>query len=521
MLFPLYGYSEPDWNARNFPNPTSKDGSCGFEKGLSKWICDPDNVLSKEEFKEVEEAIKTINLMSDSHCQDKPIQLAVAIVKKMTYSGSKEEAAERYARGLHDVWGVGDKVCQNGVLYFISVKDRYQYISRGDGLRTVLSDRKIKKILDTAKPSFKDGLYGRGAVIVLSNLAKALGDRPLYEDTLWKFYLFAIVISLLLDFCTKIGHFRSGPNRLLRTRQTVRPFRLLWLCLLSFLLPWIFSEGEFFVALFIYGIQLVIAYVFWNSRKEGEFKRRLAELDAQRRNKKFGSDNCSICLQDITNPNDKNILLCGHNFHHDCIEQWYITSAKDRCPICRKRNDPSEDFGPLIDEKFDVSSSGSNTLRRRNTPTEPESKDTDEFKASPTLPTPPVAPTAPTHAPNYTEYNDNDRFSAEKPTAPQNEQEPLLGPEGPINQQRDAMYYAELGFRLRRLHYFYPSYITRDEADRWARPSYAGRGFTQDSRYLEQLRKRAAERAARPRTRGSYGSSFGGGSSGGGSGGGW
>jgi len=514
---------EPDWNARNFPNPTSRDGSCGFEKGLSKWICDPDNVLSDDEFNEVEEAIKTLNLMSDSHCQDKPIQVAVALVEKMTFSGSKKEAAEVFARGLHDVWGVGDKECQNGVLYFISVNDRYQYISRGEGLRSVLSNRIIDSILDTAKPSFRSGSYGKGAVIVLSNLAKALGDRPLYEDYLWKFYLFAIVLCLLLDFCTKIGQYRSGPNRLLRTRQTIRPFRLLWLFLISLLLPWVISEGEIFAALFIYGIQLVFVFVYWKVRQESDFKRKLAELEAQRRNKKFGSDNCPICLQDITNPNDKNILLCGHNFHHDCIEQWYITSAKDRCPICRKRNDPNEDFGTLLDEKLDIPSSTSSTLRHRNISPDTERKDPDEQKEFPTstdFTSAPVAPTAPNVAPNYAENKDNDRFSAEKPTAPQQEQEPLLGPEGP-NPPRDALYYAELGFRLRRLRYYYPSYITREEVDRWARPSYSGSGFTQDSSYLERLRKRAAESATRSRSRGNYGSSFGGGSSGGGSGSGW
>jgi len=526
MLFPIRGYLEPDWNARNFPNPTSRDGSCGFEKGLSKWVCDPNNLLSHDEFNEIEEAIKTINLMSDSHCKDKPIQIAVAILEKMTYSGSKEEAAEAFARGLHDIWGVGDKNCQNGILYFISVEDRYQYISRGDGLQTVLSDRIIKSILDTAKPSFRSGLYGKGAVIVLSNLAKALGDRPLYEDILWKFYLFAIVLCLLLDFCTKIGQYRSGPNWLLKTRQTVRPFRLLWLFLISFLLPWVMSEGEIFAALFIYGIQLIFAFVFWKVQHEGDFKRKLAELEAQRKNKKFGSDNCPICLEDITDPNDKNILLCGHNFHHDCIEQWYITSAKDRCPICRKRNDPNEDFGTLLDEKFDVPT---NTLRHRTLTPNSERKNTDEKKEFPTSPTHlpsapvapnPVAPTAPTHAPNYPENKDNDRFSAEKPAASQQEQESFLGSERPMNQQRDAMHYAELAFRLRRLHYYYPSYITREEVDRWARPSYAGRGFTQDSSYLERLRKRAAESSARS-TKGNYGTSFGGGSSGGGAGSGW
>jgi len=524
MLFALNGYVQPDWSVHDFPNPTSGDGSCGFEKGLKKWVCDPDRVLTSDEFNEVEEALKIINLMSDSHCGDKPIQVAVAIVRELPHSGNIKKAGENFARGLHDVWGVGDAQCQNGVLYFVSVKDHYHYISRGDGLRTVLSDKRIPRILDTAKPSFKSGAYGKGAVIVLSNLAKALGDRPLvesWEDTMWKVYLFATVVSLFLDFCTKIGHFRSGPNRCFRARQTIRPFRLIWLFLVSLLLPWIFYDGEKILPLIIYGIQLVFAYGYWKGGQENEFKRKLSELDAQRRNKKFGSDDCPICLQDISDPNDKNVLLCGHNFHHTCIEQWYLTSGKDRCPICRKRNDPNEDFGTILEEKSDEPS---NTLRRRNRTPDSDTKDGDEEKKAfpPSLTTPaPSTPPAPTQAPNWPENKDEDRFNVEKPAISQQEQEPLLGPEGPLNQQRNDRYYAELAFRLRRLHYYYPSYITRDEADRWARPSYSGRGFTQDSSYLERLRKKTAERTARSSSRGSYGSSFGGGRSGGGGGGGW
>jgi len=155
MLFALNGYVQPDWSVYKFPNPTSGDGSCGFEKGLSKWVCDPDRVLSSDEFNKVEEALKTINLMSDSHCGDKPIQVAVAIVREFSHSESIDIAGENFARGLHDVWGVGDAKCQNGVLYFVSQKDRFHYMSRGDGLKTVLSEKRIRRILNTATKSFK------------------------------------------------------------------------------------------------------------------------------------------------------------------------------------------------------------------------------------------------------------------------------------------------------------------------------------------------------------------------------
>ena len=42
---------------------------------------------------------------------------------------------------------------------------------------------------------------------------------------------------------------------------------------------------------------------------------------------------CSICLCDITLETGRSILPCQHEFHRNCISQWYLTSAS--CPCCR------------------------------------------------------------------------------------------------------------------------------------------------------------------------------------------
>ncbi len=41
--------------------------------------------------------------------------------------------AERFARQLHDAWGVGSAACDNGVLLLLATKDRQVYISVGKG----------------------------------------------------------------------------------------------------------------------------------------------------------------------------------------------------------------------------------------------------------------------------------------------------------------------------------------------------------------------------------------------------
>ncbi len=42
---------------------------------------------------------------------------------------------------------------------------------------------------------------------------------------------------------------------------------------------------------------------------------------------------CPICLQEI---NSKKIfLMCGHNFHCKCLNEWLENKNKDNCPLCR------------------------------------------------------------------------------------------------------------------------------------------------------------------------------------------
>ena len=36
----------------------------------------------------------------------------------------KAAAAQAFARALHDSWGVGDPMCQNGVLLFVAIGNR-------------------------------------------------------------------------------------------------------------------------------------------------------------------------------------------------------------------------------------------------------------------------------------------------------------------------------------------------------------------------------------------------------------
>jgi uncharacterized protein len=70
-----------------------------------------------------------------------------------------------YATDLFNNWCIGEKNKDNGLLIFISKKDRKAVISNGNFTQYVLTDSTSYRILDkTMIPYFKKGNYGLGII---------------------------------------------------------------------------------------------------------------------------------------------------------------------------------------------------------------------------------------------------------------------------------------------------------------------------------------------------------------------
>ncbi|KAI4385107.1 hypothetical protein MLD38_003167 [Melastoma candidum] len=52
--------------------------------------------------------------------------------------------------------------------------------------------------------------------------------------------------------------------------------------------------------------------------------------------KRVIGDSCPICLMEFVDGDSCRFLRgCFHGYHRKCIEEWFLTSGRASCPICR------------------------------------------------------------------------------------------------------------------------------------------------------------------------------------------
>lgn len=93
------------------------------------------------------------------------MQVAVLIIDRMA-PGSSDTDAMNFAKSIHELWGVGDRTCNNGVVFLMALGDRKwyvivisslesvilklsRYISTGVGVNQILTEYAISHIKDS------------------------------------------------------------------------------------------------------------------------------------------------------------------------------------------------------------------------------------------------------------------------------------------------------------------------------------------------------------------------------------
>ena len=53
-------------------------------------------------------------------------------------------------------------------------------------------------------------------------------------------------------------------------------------------------------------------------------------------NNKNITGTCTMCLENFNTDSSVTELICGHNYHYECLINW-IKNDKNHCPMCRRK----------------------------------------------------------------------------------------------------------------------------------------------------------------------------------------
>ena len=122
-------------------------------------------------------------------------------------SPDMEMRMEKFARGLHDKWGIGSSLspsCNNagtGLLIFLSIYDRKVFFSRGAALESTITDDRIDDIISLMRPFFRLVRYGDGIYHGIEKIIEYLEDGPPSTgDILGGYVEFLILTGFVLFF---------------------------------------------------------------------------------------------------------------------------------------------------------------------------------------------------------------------------------------------------------------------------------------------------------------------------------
>ena len=159
VAVPLFVASLGAQQLSSIPNPRTRDGT---------WVSDMPGVLRAETVARLNATIGDLERTTTA-------EMAVVVVNSLE-GLSVEEAAVK----LFQLWGIGKKGQDNGLLLLWSSGDRRVRVEVGYGLEGTLPDGKVGAILDTyVMPKFKGGDFDQGLIDGVDALARAVRAEPL------------------------------------------------------------------------------------------------------------------------------------------------------------------------------------------------------------------------------------------------------------------------------------------------------------------------------------------------------
>eukprot|EP00178_Gracilaria_changii_P007260 TRINITY_DN2321_c0_g1_i1.p1 TRINITY_DN2321_c0_g1~~TRINITY_DN2321_c0_g1_i1.p1 ORF type:complete len:440 (+),score=58.75 TRINITY_DN2321_c0_g1_i1:185-1504(+) len=314
------------YSANELPSPQKDPQTCGRSNPSA--VCDPDGYLSSSSADTVDGIINFIEegshgFLKNLECDSGAVgaQVAVAVVSNLPFGfESKEDRAFQLARDLHDRWGVGDAVCQNGVVLVLAIHDRAVGLSAGAGVKRVLKDNMVPKIIGVMKESLREKQYGTAlekGVTAIGNIVSG-GKPPSDNSGIGSLFVFGAFLSCCgLGACFE----RRKRRRYARCRQTLQKLDKQRSA----------ANDNNYVA-----TSCPICLEDFSDTSQDE-KLAPGETDKET-NVQTTTAGHSNSVQAPSNEDIQRTLPCGHKFHEKCILEWISgeREANSLCPICRQ-----------------------------------------------------------------------------------------------------------------------------------------------------------------------------------------
>jgi len=97
-------------------------------------------------------------------------------VAVVTVANLQDRPIEQYSLCLANLWGLGRKGIDDGVLMTIAPSERKVRIEVGYGLEKTITDTEAGEIIEKSMiPAFREGLIGRGISAGIEGIAKEIG----------------------------------------------------------------------------------------------------------------------------------------------------------------------------------------------------------------------------------------------------------------------------------------------------------------------------------------------------------
>jgi len=210
-----YNMSDP-WRKEDFPNPLKEPVKCGRRTNKQTFICDPDNILSKQEADSLDEQIgKTLSnttCVCGQVCEesDAGFSIAIAMVNRIHHTeeflteADKLKITEKFSRHLRtSSWVFGQ--CDNDAVIIINKEFNKAWTSTGDVFNEHLSDWCVNHIYKEHRFLIKDGNYSYALSSMIKNYRDVLQGNLYCKEGVRPGTVIFFLAMCLFASCTLIA----------------------------------------------------------------------------------------------------------------------------------------------------------------------------------------------------------------------------------------------------------------------------------------------------------------------------